>query len=329
MASMSSSTVSDQVKELLREQGIIKRIVTLLERNGLLVGFVLLCVGIGLLSPNFLTARNFINILRQVSINGVVAIGQTFVIITGGIDLSIGSGIGLAGILVAKMLPYGTFLAISSALLACLAAGLLNGIIITKLRVTPFVATLGMMAILRGTGYVISGGYSIYETPDIVKFIGQGNVLGIPMLVVVVLGATCIAYYVTKYTVFGRHIFAVGGNDEGARLAGVRVQRTKLWAYTISGLTMGIAGVMLAGRMNTGEPTAGTGYELDCIAAVVIGGTSLSGGQGSVFGTLLGALVLGVVNNGMNILNVNVYWQQVVKGSIIVLAVVIDQFRKR
>jgi ribose transport system permease protein len=329
MASMSSSTVSDQVKELLREQGIIKSIVTLLERNGLLVGFVLLCVGIGLLSPNFLTARNFINILRQVSINGVVAIGQTFVIITGGIDLSIGSGIGLAGILVAKMLPYGTFLAISSALLACLAAGLLNGIIITKLRVTPFVATLGMMAILRGTGYVISGGYSIYETPDIVKFIGQGNVLGIPMLVVVVLGATCIAYYVTKYTVFGRHIFAVGGNDEGARLAGVRVQRTKLWAYTISGLTMGIAGVMLAGRMNTGEPTAGTGYELDCIAAVVIGGTSLSGGQGSVFGTLLGALVLGVVNNGMNILNVNVYWQQVVKGSIIVLAVVIDQFRKR
>lgn len=301
----------------------------ILGRNGLVVGFALLCVGIGLLSPRFLTPSNFINVLRQVSINGVVAIGQTFVILTGGIDLSIGSGIGLAGVLVAKLQPYGVVPAIGVALAACLVAGLANGLIITKLRVTPFVATLGMMAILRGATYVISGGYSIYGTPFLVKFIGQGNFLGIPMLVVVVLAATGIAYYVTKYTIFGRHVYAVGGNEEGARLAGVRVQRTKLWVYVISGLTMGIAGVMLAGRMNTGEPTAGTGYELDCIAAVVIGGTSLSGGQGSVVGTLLGALVLGVVNNGMNILNVNVYWQQVVKGSIIVLAVVVDQLRKK
>jgi len=328
MASL-SSTPREQIEAAFRGQGAGSKVIGILGRNGLLVGFVLLCVGIGLLSPNFLTPSNFINVLRQVSINGVVAIGQTLVILTGGIDLSVGSGIGVAGILVAKLQPYGVVPAIGVALAACLAAGLVNGLIITRLRVTPFVATLGMMAILRGADYVISGGYSIYSTPYLVKFIGQGNILGIPMLVVVVLVATGIAYYVTRYTVFGRHIYAVGGNEEGARLAGVRVQRTKLWAYVISGLTMGIAGVMLAGRMNTGEPTAGTGYELDCIAAVVIGGTSLSGGQGSALGTLLGALVLGVVNNGMNILNVNVYWQQVVKGSIIVLAVVIDQLRKK
>jgi ribose transport system permease protein len=328
MASL-SSTPKERVEAAFRGHEVTSRIVAILGRNGLVVGFVLLCAGIGLLSPNFLTPSNFINVLRQVSINGVVAIGQTLVILTGGIDLSIGSGIGVAGILVAKLQPYGVVPAIGAALAAGLLAGLANGLIITKLRVTPFVATLGMMAILRGADYVISGGYSIYGTPYLVRFIGQGSILGIPMLVVVVLAATGIAYYVAKYTVFGRHVYAVGGNEEGARLAGVRVQRTKLWAYVISGLAMGIAGVMLAGRMNTGEPTAGTGYELDCIAAVVIGGTSLSGGQGSIVGTLLGALVLGVVNNGMNILNVNVYWQQVVKGSIIVLAVVIDQLRKR
>lgn len=289
----------------------------------------MLCAGIGLLSPSFLTPSNFLNVLRQVSVNGVIAVGQTLVILTGGIDLSVGSGVGVAGVIVAKLAPYGVVPAVGVALAAGLAAGLANGLIITRLRVTPFVATLGMMAILRGADFVISNGYSISGTPYLVQFVGQGSIAGIPMLVVVMLAAMGIAYYVLNYTVFGRHIYAVGGNEEGARLAGVRVQRTKLWVYVISGLAMGIAGVMLAGRMNTGEPNAGTGYELDCIAAVVIGGTSLFGGQGTIVGSLLGALVLGVVNNGMNILNVSVYWQQVVKGLIIVAAVVIDQLRKR
>lgn len=310
-------------------QRLGKRISGVLVRNGLLVGFGLLCIGIGALSPAFLTPSNFINILRQVSINGVAAMGQTLVILTGGIDLSVGSGVGVAGILVAKLAPYGLLPSVGAALIMCLGAGLVNGLIITKLKVTPFVATLGMMAVLRGAAYVISGGYSIYETPYPVKFVGQGAVAGIPMLVVVVLVVTAIAYYVLRYTVFGRHVYAIGGNEEGARLAGVRTDRTKIWVYVLSGLAMGIAGIMLAGRMNTGEPTAGTGYELDCIAAVVIGGTSLMGGQGGVVGTLLGALVLGVVNNGMNILNVNVYWQQVVKGAIIIFAVVIDQLKNR
>ena len=295
----------------------------------MVVGFVLLCAAIGILSPNFLTPSNFLNVLRQVSVNGVIAVGETLVILTGGIDLSVGSGVGLAGVLVANLAPWGPVVAMGAALGSGLLAGLANGLIVTKLRVAPFIATLGMMAILRGADFVISNGYSLSGTPYLVQFVGQGTIAGIPMLVIVMLAAIGIAYYLLHYTVFGRHIYAVGGNEEGARLAGVRVQRTKIWVYVISGLAMAIAGMMLAGRMNTGEPNAGTGYELDCIAAVVIGGTSLFGGQGTIVGTLLGALVLGVVNNGMNILNVSVYWQQVVKGLIIVAAVVVDQLRKR
>lgn len=299
----------------------------LIARNGLIVGFIAIVIVLSLASPAFMKFSNIVNIVRQVSINGILAVGETFVILLGGIDLSVGSGVALSGVLAAGLQEQGVIAVFLIPILVLCFAGFVNGMVITRFKVPAFVITLGMMTILRGVTFLLTGGKSIYNLPKWFKVVGQGDVAGVPVPIIVLVLVILVAYIVLQHTRFGRYVYAIGGNEEGARLSGVRTKTITLWSYVICGGCAGLAGVVLASRLNAGEPVAGTGYELDAIAAVVIGGTSLAGGQGSVIGTLIGALVIGVINNGLNLLNVHSYWQLVAKGIIIVLAVIIDQMK--
>jgi ribose/xylose/arabinose/galactoside ABC-type transport system permease subunit len=306
-----------------------------LGRNGLIVGFILIVIVLSLSTPAFMKLSNLINIIRQVSVNGILAVGETFVILLGGIDLSVGSGVALAGVLAAGLQRYGLPLWIVMPavfvvpILVLSFAGFVNGLVITRFRVPAFVITLGMLTILRGFTFLYTEGRSIYNLPNWFRWLGQGDVNGIPVPIIILVFVAILGYIVLHHTRFGRYVYAIGGNEEGARLSGVRTKTITLWSYVICGAMAGLAGVVLASRLNAGEPVAGQGYELDAIAAVVIGGTSLSGGQGTLIGTMIGALVIGVINNGLNLLNVHSYWQMVAKGVIIVVAVIVDQFKNR
>jgi len=299
-----------------------------LAQNGLIVGFIVIVIALSLLAPRFFHIKNLINIVRQVSINGILAIGETFVILLGGIDLSVGSGVALAGVLAADMHRYSPILVFLLPLSVGAFAGFVNGVVITRFRVPPFVITLGMMTILRGVTFLYTNGQSIYNLPGWFKDLGQGDIGGVPIPVVALGIMIVIGFVILHHTRFGRYVYAIGGNEEGARLSGVRTKSIILWSYVFCGFCTALAGVVLAARLNAGEPVAGEGYELDAIAAVVIGGTSLAGGQGTVIGSIVGALVIGVINNGLNLLNVHSYWQMVAKGAIIVLAVIIDQYKQ-
>ena len=300
-----------------------------LAQNGLIVGFILIILVLSLTAPRFFHIKNLVNIVRQVSINGILAIGQTFVILLAGIDLSVGSGVGLAGVIAADMHKHSPVLVFVVPLLVGSFAGFVNGAVITRFRVPPFVITLGMMTVLRGVTFLFTNGQSIYNLPKWFKQLGQGDIWGFPIPVLVFVVMIFVGYVILNHTRFGRYVYAIGGNEEGARLSGVRTKSIILWSYVFCGFCTALAGVVLAARLNAGEPVAGTGYELDAIAAVVIGGTSLAGGQGTIIGTVIGALVIGVINNGLNLLNVHSYWQMVAKGAIIVLAVIIDQYKQR
>lgn len=302
------------------------------------VALIALCVILSIVSPVFLSISNILNIFVQTSINGIVAIGMTMVILTGGIDLSVGSVVALAGVTAgltsmaidADATSAGLgIVCIIMALAVGALAGLVNGVLISKAKLPAFIATLGMMSIARGLALTISGGLAITKIPDIIKFIGSGRIgfINFPIILMIVL--YFIAWWVLRYTKLGRNTYAVGGNMEAARLSGVKVPKTLIIVYMISGICSGIAALLLTGRLTSAQPVAGSGYELDAIAAVVIGGTSMSGGEGRIIGTLIGALLVAVLRNGLNLLNVSAYSTQIVIGLVIVLAVMMDTLRNR
>ncbi|GMB09368.1 ribose ABC transporter membrane protein [Thermolongibacillus altinsuensis] len=299
------------------------------KKLGPLIGLMLLCIVLAFLSDSFFTVDNWLNILRQVSINALIAFGMTFVILTGGIDLSVGSVLALSSAIAAGLMASGMggFSAIIIGIMAGLVMGALNGVIITKGRVAPFIATLATMTIFRGATLVYTEGRPITGFSDDILFqmIGRGYFLGIPVPVVFMVVIYAVLYFVLKKTTFGRHTYAIGGNEEASRLSGIRVDRLKIWIYSLTGGLSALAGLILTSRLNSAQPTAGTAYELDAIAAVVLGGTSLSGGRGWIFGTFVGALIIGVLNNGLNLLNVSSFYQQVIKGIVILLAVILDR----
>lgn len=300
-----------------------------LQKLGPLLGLVIITVILAIVSPSFLTLDNIFNVLRQVSINALIAFGMTFVILTGGIDLSVGSILALSSAVTAGLLASGMdpILAILIGLLAGAVMGAINGFIITKGKVAPFIATLATMTIFRGLTLVYTEGRPITGLSDsqIFELMGRGYLGWIPVPVIWMLISYCILYFILKKTTFGRKVYAIGGNEEASILSGIRVDKVKIWIYSITGTLSALAGIILTSRLNSAQPTAGASYELDAIAAVVLGGTSLSGGKGWIFGTLIGALIIGVLNNGLNLMNVSSFYQQVVKGGVILLAVLLDR----
>ncbi|WP_309491440.1 ABC transporter permease [Trinickia mobilis] len=304
-----------------------------LQKLGPFIALVIVAVGLSLTSADFLTVGNLLNVMRQASINALIGFGMTLVILLGGIDLSVGSILALSSVMIASLMQTGMppMLATSLGIAAGGLMGLVNGLVISKGKVAPFIATLGSMTVLRGLALVVSDGSPISNfNSDFFSMLGGGYVARlIPIPVVLMLIMFCVFWFVLRKTVFGRHVYATGGNADSARLSGVKVDRVQLWVYSISGVMAALAGVVLTSRLNSAQPTAGTGYELDAIAAVVLGGTSLTGGRGWIFGTLVGALLIGVLNNGLNLLDVSSFYQQVVKGGVILLAVLIDRANKK
>lgn len=294
-------------------------------KYGVAIALVLMCVILTFATKSFLTVENIVNVLRQVSINGILAIGMTFVVITGGIDLSVGSLVAFSGVIAASFVRGGYFwTAILLALVASLVLGTISGFFIAERRVAPFIGTLAMMTIGRGLTYVYSDGKPISGFSQQYLNIGKGDFLKIPIPVWILFIVFVICYFVLYHTRIGRYIYAVGGNEHAALVSGINIKRVKIFVYAVSGLLCGLASVVLSARVSAGLPQAGSGYELDAIAAVVIGGTSLSGGRGRLTGTIIGVLIIGIISNGMDLLNVSSYYQQIVKGIIILGAVLLD-----
>ncbi|KKK40110.1 ribose ABC transporter permease [Mesobacillus campisalis] len=292
---------------------------------------LLITIVFSILSPNFLTYSNIVSILRQVSIIGIIAAGQTLVIITAGIDLSVGSIVALAGI-VSAMVALGTesaLLGITAGLLTGTLIGLFNGILISKLKLTPFIVTLASMTLFAGFALVVSGGNPIIVSEPLFKFIGQGYIGPIPFPVIVLMFIYLFFFFLLKKTVHGQYIYSIGGNEKATILAGVKVDIHKMIVYATSGFLAALASIILTSRLSSASPVAGAGYELDAIAAVILGGTSLFGGRGNVLGTLIGVLILGVLTSGMNLINVSPFYQNIAKGIIVLVAVIIDRLINR
>ncbi|MFZ4658219.1 MAG: ABC transporter permease [Caldilineaceae bacterium] len=314
--------------------------------------FIAMFIAMALLTDAFLSPRNLLNIVRQISVVGLIAIGVTMVIITTGIDLSSGSVLALSAVIVASLaqqpdwhdakfpgLELPLIVPILAALLVGAACGWVNGALIAGFRIPPFIATLGMMTIARGFALIYSN-RPVSGLTDSFNYIGQGEIfkvmpvagqpdMGIPIPILILLAVAIAAHIMLNNTRFGRHIYAIGGNEQAARISGLNVGRIKIGVYTIAGLLAGLSGLVLTSRIGSGQAGLGVGYELDAIAAAVIGGVSLSGGIGTIWGTMVGALIIGVLNNGLDLLNVSAYWQTIVKGSIIVAAVIIDERKNR
>lgn len=303
-----------------------------------LIALVLMVIGLAFMSDRFLTPENGWNILRQISVNLCLSIGMTIIILSGGIDLSVGAILALAGAVSAGLLKNGLPVesmgvvlqfTVSGAILVGLLVGCLlgwfNGVVITLLGVPPFVATLGMYSSARGLTMLWTGGFPITGLGSDFGYIGTGVFLGIPMPVWIS-GISVLSFiFIVRKTRFGRYLYAIGGNERAALLTGLRVNRVKVWVYTLGGGMAGLAGLLVTARLDSAQPNAGLGYELDSIAAVVIGGTSLSGGRGALLGTVLGCLIIGVLNNGLFLLNVSPFWQQIIKGIVIISAVAVDK----
>lgn len=295
-----------------------------------LIALVVLIIGVSTLNENFFTLNNIFNILQQTSVNAIIAVGMTLVILTSGIDLSVGSVFALTGAVAASIIgqDMNPFIAVIAglALGACIGFG--SGVIIAKGKLQAFIATLVMMLIIRGATQVYTQGSPIglgmSDYAFMFEWIGFGRVFGIPMPIIIMAIVFIVAGYILKFTKLGRHIYAVGGNESATRLSGINVDRVKIIVYMISGLLCAIAAMIEVSRLSSAQPTAGMGYEMDAIAAVVLGGTSMAGGRGKIIGTLIGALILGFLNNGMNLLGVDAYYQMIVKGGVILLAVLID-----
>ncbi|MDP3467913.1 MAG: ribose ABC transporter permease [Daejeonella sp.] len=303
-----------------------------LRQYGILIVFSIICLIISFISPQFLTVSNWTIIITQVSINAILAFGVTFVIITGGIDLSLGSIVAVAGVSAAMLAhpdSYPLLVPVFAGLFAGLLIGAFNGFIITKSKIAPFIVTLGTMTIGRGLALILSNGRPVSNLSDSFVFIGSGKILGIPVLIIILIIMFILCSVILNKTILGRYVYAVGGNEQAARASGINVSQVKIAVYSISGLLAGLAGILLTSRITTGQPNAGAGFELDAIAAVVIGGTSTTGGKGSMTGTLIGVLLIGVINNSLDLLNVTSYYQQVVMGIIIIGAVVLDSLNHK
>ncbi len=303
-----------------------------------IIALLLLCIVLTILSDKFFTLENGWNIMRQISINVCISVGMTLIILTKGIDLSVGSILAFSGAIAAGLLKSGLEIpslniyigfTVLGAILAGLVVGgglgVFNGWMITRFKVPPFVATLAMLTIARGATMLWTGGFPITGLGDHFSFIGTGWFIGIPMPVWITVIIVAIAVVITKKNKFGRHIYAIGGNESAARLSGIHINKVKIWVYAIAGILAAVGGIILTSRLDSAQPNAGMSYELDSIAAVVIGGTSLSGGRGSIMGTVQGALIIGVLNSGLVLLNVSPFWQQIIKGLVILLAVIMDR----
>ncbi|MDK2886856.1 MAG: ribose transport system permease protein [Thermosipho sp. (in: thermotogales)] len=303
-------------------KGILKK----LKEYPAIVGFVGIVIFFAFLSDRFLTLSNFINVFRQVSIQAIIAFGMTLVIISGGIDLSVGSVFALSAVVMASVLKGGSvLLGVLVALLVGALLGSINGVIVAKGKIQPFIVTLATMAIARSLTLVFTQGMPITGFPSSFRYIGRGDILGIPVPVIIMFGIFAIIFYISMFTKLGLYTYAIGGNETAAKLSGVKVDKYKIIIYMLSGLLSAIAAIILTARLNSAQPTFGTGYELDAIAAVVLGGASLAGGKGTVIGTLFGALIMGILNNGLNLLNVSPFYQQAVKGIVILIAVLIER----
>lgn len=331
MKQLETNLVETETKKQVKE----KAITLLLSEYGILFFFVVLVLLLSVASPNFLRTRNILNVLRQTSINGLLSIGMTFVILTGGIDLSVGSVLAFAGIVSASFASdaVGGFItpplvAISAGLVAGAGLGAINGLFVAKWRMPAFVVTLGMLSMARGFTFLATDGMPVPRIDRRFLLIGQGVFLTIPVPVWILLSVLIIAWITLYKTRYGRYIYAVGGNEKSAKISGINTRMIVFSVYVISGFLSALGGVILTARTTAGLPQAGQAYELDAIAAVVIGGTSLSGGQGQIIGTLFGALLLGVINNGLDLLGVSSYFQLVIKGAIIIGAVLLDSLRK-
>lgn len=305
--------------------------VSIIQRMGPLLGLAVIFIALSVISSDFLTVSNMFNVLRQISINALIAFGMTFVILTGGIDLSVGAILALASAVTAGLMKGGmdTSLAVLIGLLMGTILGAVNGLLIWKGKVAPFIATLATMTVFRGLTLVYTEGKPITGLSEDFAMIGKGFFLEIPMPIIWMILSFAILYIILKHTTFGRHVYALGSNEEATRLSGINTGKVKVLVYSISGLLAAVSGIILTSRLNSAQPTAGASYELDAIAAVVLGGTSLAGGKGWIVGTLIGAMIIGVLDNGLNLLNVSSFYQLVVKGGVILLAVLLDRSKSK
>ncbi|HAS3149435.1 TPA: ribose ABC transporter permease [Vibrio cholerae] len=321
-----TNTTSDNRKKLLSKEWLIEQ--------KSLIALLFLVVVVSFLNPNFFTVDNLLNILRQTSVNAIIAVGMTLVILTAGIDLSVGSVLALCGAFAATLveMEVPVLVAVPTALLAGATLGAISGIIIAKGKVQAFIATLVTMTLLRGVTMVYTDGRPIStgftDTADTFAWFGTGYALGIPVPVWLMVVVFAGAWYLLNHTRFGRYVYAVGGNESATRLSGINVDRVKIGVYAICGLLAALAGIIVTSRLSSAQPTAGMGYELDAIAAVVLGGTSLMGGKGRIMGTLIGALIIGFLNNALNLLDVSSYYQMIAKAVVILLAVLVDNKNK-
>ena len=323
----------NNILDNLSKNKLLNPIIDFIRTNfGILLGLIFICVLMIILTPNFLKANNIINILRQVTTNLNLALGMTIIIIINGIDLSVGSIVALSGTIAGELIAFANWplpLAIITAVLIGTLCGLFNGVVVAKTQIPPFIATLGMLNIARGIAYVSTGGQPVRVMNESFTLLGSGYIGKIPLQVIYTLIFVIIISLILRKTKLGRHIYAIGGNITAARFSGIKIVYVTIFAYTLSGFLSGFSGVVLASRMYSGQPTAAQGFELDAIAACVLGGTSMRGGVGTIGGTVIGALIIGVLNNGLNLLNINSFWQLIVKGAVILLAVYIDLMKKR
>lgn len=304
-------------KKLINQINIYRSVLILL----------VICIFATILSPSFLSVTNLFNVFKQITVAGVVGCGMTFVILTGGIDLSVGSILGLSGVLAAGVLEStgNPAFAIALALAVGVICGAINGFFVSFCEIPPFISTLGMMTLLRGCVLVYTKGSPISIKSDAYKFFGKGAIAGIPVPVSILILLFLLAHYILTQTSYGRSIYAFGGNREAARLSGISTRFTEWMAYTINGLLCGIAGVILTARLGSAQSTSGTGIEMDAIAAVILGGTSLSGGVGFVLPTVVGAMIMGIIDNILTLMNVNPHATNIVKGAVILIAVLVDK----
>jgi len=317
-----AAVAADKRKEFTR---------SMIQMAGMVPVLVVICILFAFLTPNFLTQNNMVNVVRQASINIVLAAGMTFVILTGGIDLAVGSVLGFTAVIAVgvSLIPGLDWAAVPAALLAGALVGVLTGMTVAYIGLPPFIVTLGTYTAIRGAAYLAAGGTTVINSKIGFAWIGNGYVGPVPWLVIIALLTIAISAFILHSTVLGVHVYAVGGNPQAARLTGIPVPLVLIFVYGASGLLSGLGGVMSASRLYSAQGQLGIGYELDAIAAVILGGTSFSGGIGTVFGTLIGALIIAVLNNGLTLMNVSFYWQLVIKGAVIILAVMLDKLRTR
>jgi ribose transport system permease protein len=306
-----------------------------LSEYGVGIALILEIILFSQLSQYFFTADNLLNVTLQVSITAIIAVGMTFVILTGGIDLSVGSVVAVTGIIATSLIKFdfsaSPFLLITVSVIIAIIFGFLSGsaagFFITKFKVTPFIITLALMTVWRGVAFVYTDGRPVWGLPEMFSVLGGGRFIGIPVPTIIMIIIFIAAHVVLTKTRFGRYVYAVGGNEEAARLVGIKTNKILIAVYSICGVLSALSGILLASRMNSGQPNAGQMYELDVIAAVVVGGTSLNGGRGTILGTFFGAMLIAILRNGLNLLNVNSYVQQVIVGVVILLAVLMDRKR--